>query len=69
MATKKTESQVAAEKNQKTMNAVRRMTAFYRENPHRLAKDYLNIELRLFQKILIVMMNESTNFMFIAARG
>lgn len=69
MASKKTESQVAAEKNQKTMNAVRRMTAFYRENPHRFAKDYLNIQLRVFQKILIVMMNVSTNFMFIAARG
>ena len=53
----------------KKMNAVARMTAFYRANPHRFAKDYLNINLRLFQKILIFMMNWSTHFIFFASRG
>lgn len=53
----------------KKMNAIARMTAFYRANPHRFAKDYLNIDLRLFQKILIFMMNWSTHFIFFASRG
>lgn len=66
---KKTEAEVASEKTSKIMNAVARMTAYYRANPHRFAKEYLGIELRLFQKILIFMMNISTNFMFLASRG
>lgn len=43
--------------------------AFYRANPHRFIKDYLHIDLHLFQKILIMMMNWSDTFVFIAARG
>ena len=43
--------------------------SFYRENPHRFVADYLHIELRLFQKIVIVMMNLSVVFVFIASRG
>lgn len=65
----KTDVDIANEKSARIMDAVARMTAYYRANPHRFAKDYLNINLHLFQKILIVMMEVSTNFMFIAARG
>lgn len=43
--------------------------AYYRANPHRFAKDYLHLDLHLFQKILLVMMNVSTTFVFIASRG
>lgn len=43
--------------------------AYYRANPHRFAKDYLHLDLHLFQKILLVMMNISTTFVFIASRG
>ena len=43
--------------------------AFYRANPHRLAKDYLHLNLHLFQKILIVMMNWSSTTVFIGSRG
>ena len=43
--------------------------AFYRENPHRFAEEYLNLHLKLFQKILLVMMNYSDYFCYIAARG
>ena len=42
---------------------------FYRANPHRFAEDYLNVKLRLFQKILLLMMNLSNYFCYIAARG
>lgn len=43
--------------------------AYYRANPHRLAKDYLHLDLHLFQKILIVMMNWSSIMVFIGSRG
>ena len=50
--------------------AVRRAAAFYRENPHRLAKDYLNIQsLRTFQEIDLYAMMHHNHFMFIAARS
>lgn len=43
--------------------------AYYKYNPHRFAEDYLHLTLKLFQKILIVMMNLCTSFVFIACRG
>lgn len=43
--------------------------AYYRNNPHRFAKDYLHLDLHLFQKILLVMMNIAANFVLIGARG
>lgn len=42
---------------------------FYRANPHRFAADYLMVHLRLFQKILLYMMNICYFFCYIAARG
>lgn len=53
----------------KTLNAVAWWAAYYRENPHRFAKDVLNLDLKLFQKILLVMMFRSKLFLMIAARG
>ena len=53
----------------KLMSGVAAWCAFYRENPARFVKDYLHINLRLFQKILITMMMRSTVFVFIATRG
>lgn len=43
--------------------------AYYRANPHRFAKDYLHLNLHLFQKILLVMMNWSSTTVFIGSRG
>lgn len=42
---------------------------YYRRNPHRFVHDYLHVELKLFQKILIAMMNISVVVAFIGARG
>lgn len=53
----------------KILNGAARWAGFYRANPHRFAKDYLHVELRLFQKILLVMMNINIVFIYIAARG
>lgn len=66
---KKTDVEIANEKAERIMNAVSRMTAYYRSNIHRFAEEYLGLSLRLFQKICLFMMEFNTNFMFIAARG
>uniref|UniRef100_UPI001C92FAB5 terminase large subunit domain-containing protein n=1 Tax=Bacillus pumilus TaxID=1408 RepID=UPI001C92FAB5 len=44
-------------------------TAFYRQNPHRFAKDYLGVNLFLYQVLLLWAMNKYSFFMYIAARG
>lgn len=54
---------------QKIMNGVDCWCSYYRSNPHRFAKDYLNVDLKIFQQLLIYMMNISNYFMYIAARG
>jgi len=51
------------------MNGVAAWCAFYRSNPARFVKDYLHINLKIFQKILLTMMMRSTVFLFIATRG
>ena len=66
---KKSISDVVQEKSERLMNGVAYWGSFYRKNPQRFVKDYLNITLKLFQKILIYMMMVSTNFMYVASRG
>ena len=51
------------------LDGVEVWAGYYRANPQRFAKDYLNVNLRLFQKILLFMMNISNFFCYIAARG
>lgn len=43
--------------------------AYYRQNPEKFAEQYLHLRLKIFQKILIVMMFWSTTFVLIACRG
>ena len=56
-------------REQKILSGVGAWTAYYRSNPHRFAHDYLHLDLRLFQKILLIMMNYSMEFVFIGSRG
>ncbi len=56
-------------KNEKMMRGVAEWCAFYRENIHRFVADYLHVELKLFQKIILVAMNVCTITVFIATRG
>ena len=65
----KNDKELEIEKSQRIMMGVARRAAIYRANPHRFCGEYLGIRLKLFQKILLFMMNISTNFMYIAARG
>jgi len=43
--------------------------SYYRNNPDKFVKDYLHLNLKPFQKILIVMMFWSTIFVLVACRG
>ena len=56
-------------RQEKIMQGAAVWCSYYRSNPHRFAEDYLHLKLHLFQKILLVMMNVSTTFVFIASRG
>ena len=56
-------------KTERILKGVSRWAAYYRANPHRFAKDYLHLDLHLFQKILLVMMNLNVVFVLIGARG
>ena len=66
---KKSDVELAAEKSERIMNGVAAWCAFYRENPQRFVRDYLNIKLKWFQKILIYQMVHSDNTLYIASRG
>ncbi|MGG0793831.1 terminase family protein [Brevibacillus laterosporus] len=56
-------------KSERLMNGIGIWTSYYRSNPHRFAKEYLGIDLKLFQVILIYMMSVSHYFMYLASRG
>lgn len=66
---KKSEKEIVNEKSERIMNGVAAWAGFYRSNPHRFVSDYLNIKLKLFQKILLYAMMLNDFFMYIAARG
>lgn len=53
----------------KTREGFKKWTAFYRDNPHRFAKEYLGVNLFLYQILLLWAMNKYSFFMYIAARG
>jgi hypothetical protein len=56
-------------KSEKLMNGIGIWASFYRANPQRFVKEYLGINLKLFQQILIYMMMHFNYFMYLAARG
>lgn len=70
MAKKKLSAQeVVQEKSNKIMEGVAAWAGFYRCNPHRFAKDFLNLNLKLFQKILLYAMMVNNYMIYLAARG
>lgn len=66
---KKTDAELREESQRHLMELIAERASFYRANPHRFAKDYLNLDLHIFQQIIIFMMSISTNAMFLACRG
>ena len=66
---KKSIKELMNDKSESIMNAVGFIASYWRENPQRMAKEYLNINLKQFQKILLFLMMHMNFFMFTACRG
>ena len=66
---KLSDRELANDKAKRIMNGVDAWCSFYRANPYRFCLDYLNIKLKLFQQIILYMMNWCNYIMYIAARG
>ena len=56
-------------KSDRMMEGIAIWTSFYRANPHRFVRDYLGIELKLFQQILLWAMMHFHFMTYIASRG
>lgn len=67
--TKKTDQEIVQDRTEHIMNIVAERCAYYRENPQRFCEEFLNIKLKLFQKILIWAMMHYDAFYFVAARS
>jgi hypothetical protein len=61
--------EVAQAKSDRMMEGIAAWVSFYRSNPHRFAKDFMNINLKLFQKILLYAMMHNNYILYVAARG
>lgn len=66
---KMSDKEVANTKSERIMNTVAKRCSFYRANPNRFAKEYLNLNLKPFQQVLLYLMVRCTGFCWIAARG
>lgn len=53
----------------RVLEGVAMWAAYYRSNIHRFVEDYLHVSLKLFQILLLVMMDRCATFVFIACRG
>ena len=62
-------TKASQEKINRIIEGVEAWAGYYRANPHRFAKDYLNLELRLFQKLLLMAFSINNKSIYIAARG
>lgn len=69
MADQKTMKEIEQDKVTRIMETVNERAGYYRANPQRFVKEYLGINLRVFQQILIQAMMHYYFFMFIAARS
>lgn len=56
-------------KSEKLLKGVAKWCSFYRANPHRFCKDYLKINLKPFQAILLYVMFHFVYIMYLAARS
>lgn len=65
----KTDKQIQQDKTEKIMNTIAERCAYYRANPQRFCEEFLNIQLKLFQKIIIWAMMHYDAFYWIACRG
>lgn len=69
MAVSKTAQQIEQEARERAMETVAWRCGYYRSNPQRFVKDYLNIHLKWFQSIILWAMFHCNYIMYLAARG
>ena len=69
MANYKTDNEIRQDKTDKIMNIIAERCSYYRANPQRFCEEFLNINLKLFQKIIIWVMMHYDAFYFLASRG
>ena len=69
MKGKPTDREMREQREQQLERVIINRIAFYRENPHRFVEEYLGIQLKTFQKILIYMMEHTDYFYYVASRG
>lgn len=65
----RSDEQIRQDKTERIMNTVAERCSYYRANPQRFCEEFLNIKLKLFQKIIIWAMMHYDAFYWIAARG
>ncbi|MED4883896.1 terminase large subunit domain-containing protein [Bacillus smithii] len=56
-------------KSERLMEGIGIWASYYRANPHKFVKEYLGIQLKLFQVFLLFAMNVCHYFMYLASRG
>lgn len=64
-----TEKEITQRTIQEKMSKLMKWVAYYRENPQLFARDYLNIHLKPFQRILMYQMFHQDHFVYIGSRG
>ena len=63
------DKEILQDRTDAIMNTIAERCSYYRANPQRFVQEFLGINLKLFQKILIWIMMTYDAFYFIAARG
>ena len=65
----KTDAQIKEEKYKHTLDQMAKWTSFYRANPHRFAKDFMNINLKKYQVVELKEMMDNNTIVLIGSRG
>lgn len=66
---KRSDVEIQQSRTDTIMQIIAERCAYYRSNPQRFVAEYLGINLKLFQKILIWAMMFNDNFYYVASRG
>lgn len=66
---KKSDKQIREDKQKVFMEMIAKKAGYYRANPQRFVSEIMNVNLRLFQKILVWAFFHYNYIFYIAARG
>lgn len=63
------EPDLSKTREERVHDGIAAWTSFYRENPHRFVKDFMNVNLKDFQQINLIMLDSNIYSVYIASRG